>query len=115
MRTPVRLMSSMLILLLAWTASLAAANTHLFRPMAKPAGCHQHEAPLPDPGPTSYACCQGGHDTALLTSVASTPPLVSCVDSVPDILAVNMQLKTPAASWVRASVGDPPELVSLRI
>ena|SRR5271166_5388281 len=43
----------------AWPAWYAATPQ-------RPGGCHQHGPAKPASPPTSYACCEAGHHTALL-------------------------------------------------
>ena len=59
---------SVLLLLAAMLAAPLAVPVLAseFSPDQRPAGCHRHTTPLPEPGPTSHSCCQGGHYPAIV-------------------------------------------------
>jgi hypothetical protein len=111
------LFKALVLLLLAAViaAPLAAQGlTPEFSSDQRPAGCHQHTAPVPQPGPTSHSCCQGGHYPAIVQQGPTAPSLRDSVQFVfmPDSLASRKLASSPNLMIV---CSDPPIISPLRV
>ena len=85
-----------------------------FSPDQRPAGCHRHTTPLPEPGPTSHSCCQGGHYPAIVQqgSAARAPLQPSAqLALIPDSLPT----KLASSSTLTIVCSDPPIASPLRV
>jgi len=80
----------------------------------RPAGCHQPAAPIPQPGPTSHSCCQGGHYPAIMQqgSVAR-----SSLQRLAQLVLPNSIVTVKSSGAPRHPVicGDPPITSPLRV
>jgi hypothetical protein len=95
--------------------SLPAQETTLMQEQTAPAaGCHQHGATPPARVPSSYRCCQLGHNFAVLqNSLPSQPSLVVVPgesSSSPIVISVQTD---PGRAAVLAP--DPPHTIPLRV
>ena len=110
-----QVLAVLLVTLIAAISMAQQEDPLMLAPAARPAGCHQHGAKLPAPGPVSYRCCQSGHDSAILqTSLAAqlSSALLATSHAMPFPITI------PTQVWVRRlkiSSPDPPHLVPLRI
>jgi hypothetical protein len=81
---------------------------------APAAGCHQHGAKPPVRMPSSYRCCQLGHNSAVLqSSLTSQPSLVVVpggASTSPIVIFAQSDLRSAAASSP-----DPPLTIPLRV
>lgn len=78
------------------------------------AGCHQHGTKPPERVPSSYRCCQLGHNSAVLQStLISQPSMVVVVAySGPSPIVVSAQ-SGPGSVAVLSP--DPPHTIPLRV
>jgi len=79
------------------------------------AGCHQHGEKPPAPMPSSYRCCQVGHNSALLQSAANNQlslVAVASADCRPDpvVISTHSDLGSPTVSSP-----DPPRSIPIRV
>jgi len=93
----------------------AAAGGHMPSSSGRPAGCHQHSTPAPDPTPLNYACCKTGHDSALLPSDLFSLSSLECVSLADDVAPKLFHAHLILARDLRLPLGDPPGLLALRI
>jgi hypothetical protein len=79
------------------------------------AGCHQHGAKPPAPTPSSYRCCQVGHNSALLQSAASAQLSLAAVASgdYRPVPVVNSSRKDIVSTTILSP--DPPHTIPLRV
>ena len=81
---------------------------------APAAGCHQHGAKPPARVPSSYRCCQLGHNSAVLQSSLPAQPSLVVVPgesgSSPIVISVR---NDPGAAAVLSP--DPPHTIPLRV
>jgi hypothetical protein len=89
----------LLLLAAVTTMALVAQSLPLNRdPGQRPAGCHQHTAPVPAPGPTSHNCCEAGHSSAIVQQGSSErPPLQGATKLVfmPDSVVTTKSANSP--------------------
>jgi hypothetical protein len=80
-----------------------------------PAGCHEDGGKVPEPGPASHSCCQGGHHPAILQQSSASRSLleISAVLGSSQNAAVVAELN-PLPNLPIVS-GDPPVLSALRV
>src|ERR1700686_4421769 len=105
-----------LLLILMATVSPAGQDTMVMRePAARPAGCHQHGAKPPASMPTSYRCCQGGHDSAILQRSLTTPLSSAPVSGVASIPVPNTSSTQGCLRSLTVSSPDPPHTIPLRV
>jgi hypothetical protein len=103
-------------LLLGMTAvSLPRQETTAMHSQTAPAaGCHQHGAKPLAPAPSSYRCCQLGHNSAVLqVSLTLQPSLVvvaAASSSSPIVISAE---NDPGSAAV--STPDPPHTIPLRV
>ena len=95
--------------------SLPGQETMLMQmPTAPAAGCHQHGAKPPARVPSSYRCCQLGHNSAVLQSSLTAQPSLVVVPgesgSSPIVISVR---NDPGAAAVLSP--DPPHTIPLRV
>ena len=79
------------------------------------AGCHQHGEKPPASMPSSYACCQVGHNSALVQSAANNQLLqvaYASADSRPDPVVISTQSDLGSAT---VSSPDPPRSIPIRV
>jgi hypothetical protein len=105
------------LLLAAWiTGSLQAQVRPAAAPHEAPAGCHEHGPTAPAPEPVSYACCQAGHQSAILQEPSTSRPAFLHVSRVAEFTAAVIQVAmlngfgNPLILY-----GDPPSWAPLRI
>jgi hypothetical protein len=113
-----RISNSLLILIVmvAVVGAVAAQEASPMLPAHAPStGCHQHEtAPVPEP--TSYRCCQSGHDSAIVQASISAQP-----DSAIFTARVEWnQIPTPTTPHrtlhnLAGASADPPIIAPLRV
>jgi hypothetical protein len=78
------------------------------------AGCHQHSAPVPQPGPASHSCCQGGHYPAIVQQGSTVRPQLRSGAQV--VFLPNSLARTKLASSPNLMiVCDPPIISPLRV
>jgi hypothetical protein len=79
------------------------------------AGCHQQGAKSPAPTPSSYRCCQVGHNSALIQIATNPrPPLFvgGAVHRVPVALVICTRNDS---DYAIVSSPDPPRAIPLRV
>jgi hypothetical protein len=107
---------SVWLLLAAVTAAPLAAqglNTD-FAPNQRLGACHQHSAPVPQPGPTSHSCCQRVHYPAIVLQGSTVrPDFRVLVEFVFEPDSVSLGLAT--SSNLPIIYGDPPITPRLRV
>src|ERR1700730_16650100 len=109
--------ASVLLLLAAVIASPLATQglAAEFSPDQRPAGCHQHTTPVPEPGPTSHSCCQGGHYPAILQQGSTARPQLQRSPQLvlmPDSLSTT---KLARSLHLAILCSDPPVTSPLRV
>jgi len=108
--------SLMLLLAAVIAAPLVAQNLPSdLDPDQRPAGCHQPSTPIPEPGPTSHSCCQGGHYPAIVQPGSTVrPPLQGPTKLIfmPDSVATAKLANSP---HLVIACGGPPANSPLRV
>ena len=118
---PMKFSSKALVLTLAMQVAASSVMMHAeLWPSAesrRPGGCHGNRQPqAPQPKPNSFACCLGGHDSALLQMSTLTVPACDAHVQVSDdgngLATVN---HSGDSIQQIISSGDPPGRLPLRI
>lgn len=109
--------TSLVILLTAViTAPLAAQSLPSgVNPDQRPAGCHQHTTPVPEPGPVSHSCCQRGHYPAIVQQGSTVRPEhrgATQLVFMPESAATAKLANSPNLVIV---CSDPPIVAPLRV
>jgi hypothetical protein len=108
--------SMMLLLAAVITAPLAAQSLPSgLNPDQRPAGCHQHTTPVPEPGPTSHYCCQAEHHPAIVQQTPTVRPEhrgTTQLVFMPDSAATAKLANSPNVVIV---CSDPPIVSPLRV
>lgn len=79
------------------------------------ASCHQHDGKPLAPTPSSYRCCQVGHNSALLQSAANAQlhsVAEASADGQPALLLISTRNDTVSAT---IQSPDPPHTIPLRV
>ena len=99
-----------LVAILPGATAFAVPNA----PTTHPPGCHGHQSPASDPGPTSYRCCVAGHQPAVqgtsFSAAIFIPNLGNVAATVPTTGVCGGHLSRPMSSSFR-----PPGLTPIRI
>src|SRR6478672_4666930 len=97
-------------------ASLSWQETSPMQAHTAPAaGCHQPGAKLPAPTPSSYRCCQVGHNSAVLQSSLTSQSslvVVAPVGSSSSLIVISAYNDLRRA---KVSSPDPPHTIPLRV
>jgi hypothetical protein len=116
MATPSSKVLVVVLILGLATVWLPWQDTQAMHAEAVPAaGCHQHGAKPPAPMPSSYRCCQVGHNSALLQSAANTQlPIVAeaSEDSRPAPVVISTRNDLFSGTILSP---DPPHTIPLRL
>jgi len=98
-----------IVMVLPVTAQISPLETS-----APPAGCEEHGGSRPSQ-PSSYICCQGGHDTAAVQEVFTVPGCCGQGSSVSDSVVPLASFTGPQIAAVPLPSDSPPLSISLRI
>jgi hypothetical protein len=106
---------AMFLLLGLATVLLQGQETRAMHAEVLPAaGCHQHGSKPLVPAPSSYRCCQVGHNSALLQSAATTQLSLVAESSAdgpaPAVISIQNDLES-----ARVLSPDPPRTIPLRV
>jgi hypothetical protein len=106
---------AMFLLLGMAAISLPRQETTLMHAQTGPAaGCHQHGAKVPARVPSSYLCCQLGHNSAILPSSLTSQPSLVVVSGGPSSSATVISVQYDSGSAAVLSP-DPPHTIPLRV
>ena len=106
--------AAVIMVVVGMTSALGAQLSFASSAHEKPAGCHQH-GKTPVRQPADYKCCVIGHQTALLRSAATSPPVSQVAIAISFAVALVPEIMSLSASIPAIPTNPASRNVPLRV